>query len=358
MTGNCITELNRLAVSVLRMLVCCTMEEYESGKSAIQLRPYEAGDERAINREFNRVFRTDRPLEEWWWKFRSIEGGRPIMVAIHDGELLAQYASVPYPIQVDGKMWSAAQIVDVFSTRNARRLFAKKGVWVQTVERFFDHFASGGSYPLLFGFPGRRALRLGILQLGYDAVEPQPIRYLSRRTLPLRSAPRRFLYQAEVLGDRDERLDLLWRRVRESYPVATIRDADRAQWRLSGHPTVTYHRFLVRPRFSDVPVAFAAFRVERSGCKWVDLLWDHRHPGALALLSHLGAKLTKRVGATIEEMWLNGDSEGKALLEQWGFVEEPEPNGLVMVARSFDTDLDVKALDGRVYITMSDSDLS
>ncbi len=333
------------------------MEETAGQLGPILLRPYEAGDERAINDEFNKVFRTQRPLEEWWWKFRSIEGGRPIMLAFHGDELLAQYASVPHRFQVDGKEWSAAQIVDVFSTREARRLFAKKGVWGRTVERFFDHFAASGRFPLLFGFPGRRALRLGVLQLGYDAVEPQPIRYWARRTPPQRNRPGRFLYRAEVLGDRDERLDLLWRRARSAYPVATVRDADRIQWRLSGHPSVTYHRFLVQPRFSDAPVAFAAFRVEKSSCKWVDLLWDHRHPGALALLSHLSVELTARIGADLEELWLNGDADGQAALERFGFSEEPEPKGLVMVARSFDADLDITALDRRVYLTMADSDL-
>lgn len=325
--------------------------------SEIEIRPYRSGDETQINQTFNDVFRTDRPIEEWWWKFRSVDEGRPIMLAFHEDGLLAQYASVPYTFEVDGSAWSAAQIVDVFSTRQARRLFAKKGVWVKTVERFFDHFAARGGFPLLFGFPGRRALRLGVLQLGYDAVEPQPIRYLIRREKPQRGRPGRLLYRAEVIGDREDRLDLLWSRVKDSYPVATVRDADRARWRLSGHPSVNYHRFLVFPRFSDTPIAFAAFRVEQKGCKWVDLLWDRAHPGSLALLSHLSSELSNRVGAAIEEMWLNGDEEGIGRLSRLGFSEEPEPNGLVMVARSFDSDLDVTRFDGRVYLTMSDSDL-
>jgi hypothetical protein len=33
------------------------------------------------------------------------------------------------------------------------------------------------------------------------------------------------------------------------------------------------------------------------------------------------------------------------------------PGQLVMVARAFDPELDVTALDGRVYLTMADADL-
>jgi hypothetical protein len=89
----------------------------------------------------------------------------------------------------------------------------------------------------------------------------------------------------------------------------------------------------------------------------VDLLWDHGHPGALEMISRLSARLAAQTRAPREELWLNGDPEGQEVLESLGFCRRPEPNGLVMVARSFDKDLDVRALDGRVYLTMADTDL-
>jgi hypothetical protein len=127
--------------------------------------------------------------------------------------------------------------------------------------------------------------------------------------------------------------------------------------RLAGHPTVRYHRFLVFPRFSSRSVAFGAFRTDGSRCRWVDLLWDDRHPGALDLLLHLSARLVAQTGAELEELWLNGDPAAQARLEDAGFMHEPEPGKLVMVARAFDPDIDLKAFDGRVYLTMADADL-
>jgi hypothetical protein len=320
-------------------------------------RRFREGDEVRLNRAFNEVFRLDRPLAEWGWKFPPVDGGRTIMLALREDELLAHYAGLPCRLQVDGREWPAATIVDVFSTRAARRSFSRRGVWVRTVEEFFAAFGEGGRFALLFGFPGRRALRLGVLQLGYDALEPQPITYLCRPVRRRRTRPVRLLYRAELARDWEPHLDVLWTRVRASYPVAVVRDADRALTRLAGHPTVRYHRFMVYPRLSAEPVAFAAFRSDGGRCRWADLLWDHEHPGALALLARIGANLARQTGAEVEELWLSGDPAGSGELVRHGFAVEPEPNGLVVVARSFAPELDVTGLDGRFYVTMADADL-
>ena len=228
---------------------------------------------------------------------------------------------------------------------------------MQTVEAFFAAFGASGRYPLLFGFPGLRALRLGVLQLGYDALPPQPIASLRRPVASRRRGLRSRLYRAELARDWEPRLDLLWQSLRGQYPVAAVRDADRALRRLAGHPRLRYHRFLVFPRASTMPVAYLALRSDGDGCRWVDLLWDHDHPGALELAGHLAARVAAETGARHEELWLNGDPEGHGRLVAMGFAAAPEPNGLVMVARSFAPRLDVGALDGRVYLTMADADL-
>jgi hypothetical protein len=320
-------------------------------------RPFRPGDESAVNEGFNVAFHLERSLDEWAWKFPPQPDGRLIMLAEIENDLLAHYAGMPVRFNIDGRVWDAAQIVDVFSTRAARRGFTRKGVWVQTVEAFFETFGRSGRAPLLYGFPSPRPLRLGVLQLGYDAVEPQPICYLSRDPSSASSSRRRLLYRAELAADWEPRLDVLWDRVATNYPVAAVRDANRALVRLAGRPGVAYHRFLVMPRFGRCPVAYAAFRCDEGRCRWVDLLWDHAHPGALDLLSHVSSGLARQTGAGLEELWLNGDRDGQELLEKRGFATGQVPGQLVMVARSFDPDLDVTALDQRVYLTMADADL-
>ena len=52
-------------------------------------RPFRVGDEEAVNRGFNEVFRLERSMDEWSWKFPAEPDGRLIMLAERDGELLA-----------------------------------------------------------------------------------------------------------------------------------------------------------------------------------------------------------------------------------------------------------------------------
>ena len=325
--------------------------------SELVMRPFSPADEVAVNDGFNAAFNLDRSLDEWAWKFPPQPEGRLIMLAEIEGDLLAHYAGMPVRCTIDGREWSAAQIVDVFSTRAARRGFTRKGVWVRTVEAFFETFGESGRATLLYGFPSPRPLRLGVLQLGYDAVDPQPIVYLSRPPAAAVSSRWRHLYRAELAADWEPRLDDLWRRARPSYPVAVIRDADRALHRFAGHPSIHYHRFLIFPRLASTPVAFVVFRTDEGRCRWVDLLWDHRHPGALELANQLSIVLAAETGAELEELWLNGDPDGRKLLEGRGFTRSEVPGQLVMVARAFHSELDVTDLDGRVYLTMADADL-
>lgn len=325
--------------------------------SELEIRPFLPGDESAVNAQFNEVFGTGRSLEEWLWKFPPRPEGRPVMLAFTDGELAGQYAAVTSRFQVDDRVWPAAQIVDVFSTPSGRRHFGRRGVIVHLVERFIAEFAENGRHPLCFGFPGRRALRLGVLQLGYDVIPPPDIVFLRRAGGGGFPELARFGYRAEAARDWEPRLNRLWERARRDYPVAAVRDAGRVLERLAGHPTARYHKFLVFPRLSTEPVAFAAFRIVGEVCFWVELLWDHDHPGALALLSVLGRRLAVRLGARREEMWLNGDGVGEELLARLGFVCESQPDGLVMVVRSFHPELDLERMRGRIYLTMADADL-
>ncbi len=322
-----------------------------------RIRPFRAGDERAVNLAFNEVFRQDRSLSEWAWKFPADPDGRFIMVAERGGEVLAQYAGVPVRFQIDGRPWTATQIVDAFATREARRSLNRQGMWVRTVEAYYDAFGRSGRAPLLFGFPSPRHRRLGILQLGYDSMEPQPIRYLARTPGTGRSPRRRLLYRAELGRDWEPRLDRLWARLSPQYPVAVVRDADHALHRFAGHPRLRYHRFLVFPRLSSRPVALVVFRSDEQRLRWADLLWDRNHPGALELAAHLSGELAVNTGCLVEEMWLNGDPVGRARLERLGFEAAPEPQDLVMVARAFDREVDLQAMAERVYVTMGDSDL-
>jgi len=325
----------------------------------VTIRAWRPGDERAINEAFNRVFGTSRSLEEWRWKFRPGEHPVSIMLAWRGEDLLAQYAGLPTRFRILGEEVIAAQIVDVFSTPEARRLFGRRSVYLRTAEKYFEVFGERGRLAFIYGFPGIRHLRLGLLQLGYGAMEPEPVMVWRRPVLHNGPHFRRLPYRAEPMGVEGQVADRLWERLAWRYPCGVVRDGAWVRRRFTGHPTVDYRRFLLLPRFGTEPVGWVVFRTDGGVCRWVDLLWDSAHPGALVLAAHLAARLTVQEGCPSgEELWLVGDREAEPVLAELGYTVAPEPRGLVFTTPpAFDPSVDVTRLEGRVYLPMADSDL-
>lgn len=322
--------------------------------SEIELRAFHDGDEHAINEAFNAVFGLDRSVQEWLWKFPRWPGPRAILVAMLDGEVVAHNAGIPARVRLGERTVGALQCVDTFSVAGRLRRHEWRDLWKVLMDRFAEEFG-GGEVELLYGFPGPRARAQAVRRCGYDTLEPQPVIRLER-TAPQGSARRR-LYRAEAARDWEPLLDELWNRVCHRYPAAVVRDAEQALYRLSGRPGVRYHRFLVFPRMSRAPVAFVAFRTGDGACRWVDLLWDEQHPGALDLVAHLSASLAGREGGR-EELWLNGDPVARERLEHAGFHAAPDPSGVTVVYRAL-TRPAAEALRaaGGLYVTMADADL-
>jgi hypothetical protein len=322
-----------------------------------EVRLYRPGDEVAINDAFNRVFGKQRSVEEWAWKYRVDDPSCPIVAAWDGDRLAAHNGGIPTGYQVDGRRILALQGADTLSLAAAERQPGWRDAW----QRVMDHFAEVAEHQfgasLLYGFTGGRAIGHMVARARWDSVSPRRIPLLVRRRRPpSRSLASRF-FRARLIGDFEPALDVLWDRVRGRYPVSVVRDAEHVGRRLSGHPTIRYHRWLILPRWSMTPAAFVAFRTDGGSCRWVELVWDGR-PGALELVDHLSRRLADQTGAEREELWLDGDSEAEQWLELFGFEGGPDPSGVVRVVRFVDPDLAAESFSpGRVYTTMADADL-
>ena len=314
--------------------------------STLVFRTYREGDEVAINRAFEQASGSVRSLDEWAWLYPSEVDGRVIVVAETGGEVVAHCAGIPIRVAVDGRELAAARIVEYFSPTSAKEIVER------VVETFFESFASSGRFPLVVACPQIR----GDLNLpGFDGTPRRELAALTRNRAP-RSKTRRLFYRAEPARDWEPRLDDLWRRVRGDYPVAVVRDAEGALRRFAGHPTVRYQRFVIFPRFSSQAVAFVVFRCDGGRCRWVDLLWDHAHPGALELAAHISARLVRQFECAGEEMWLSGDADGCSRLERLGFRAAEGSAEVSMAIRSFNPELDAVSVVSRLYLTMADTD--
>jgi hypothetical protein len=324
--------------------------------TAVVVRLFQPGDEVAINDGFNRVFGKSRSIEEWAWKYQANVAPVPIVAAWDGDRLAAHNGGIRGLYQVDGRRVGALQGVDTLSLAAAERRPDWREAWYEVMEEFAAIAADLG-VGLLYGFTGGRAVSHMVARARWDSVEPRRIPlFVRRRRFPGRS-PASWLFKAHLIGDNEPALDRLWERAGHRYPVSIVRDADHARRRLSSHPTVFYHRWLITPRWSSTPAAFVAFRTDGGVCRWVELVWDGR-PGSLGLIDHMSRKLADQTGAGREELWLDGDPEAERQLRSLGFDGGPDPIGVVRVVRFLDPSLRPESFaPGRVYTTMADADL-
>ena len=308
-------------------------------------RTYREGDEVAINRLFEEASGLVRSLDEWSWLYPHEVDGRVIVVAETGGEVVAHCAGTPLRVAVDERELAAARIDDLASPAPGDEIAER------VAESFFENFGFSGRFSLVVAC---RRSPDDAIPPGFDEAPSRELTALTRDRAP-HLRVHRLLYRAEPARDWEPRLDDLWHRVRQDYPVAVVRDAEGALRRFAGHPRERYQRFLIFPRFSSQAVAFVVFRCDGGRCRWVDLLWDHAHRGALELAAHISARLVRQLDCTGEELWLAGDEGARSRLEGLGFRAAEEQPTVSVAIRSFDSALDAAQVAERLYLTMADT---
>lgn len=316
-------------------------------------RPFAAGDEVAVNEGFNEVFGLERPLGEWRWKFFEPQDRRYIMLAWDEnGRLLAHYGAVPVRVQADGEVYRAGQIVDVFSRQEARQGLAAARTYLETFKRFVDRFCGPDELSLCYGFPGERALRLGVKRTMYADIPPWPMDQYSR---PVTRRAGLALGWRVTEGFDATALDALWQRARGRYPIAMVRDAQHQAARFRGRPSVEYRHFIVWRR--TTPVGAAVLRLAGDVAYLADLIWDGQHGKGLVALDRRLRAVARRHGALRLQGWLQNDAEAARHLSRVGWEHVGDVPNLRCVVNVFHPALEHGRVPGRFYLTMADSDL-
>lgn len=312
---------------------------------ALVIRPLGLDELSSVFADFERTFGEKRSLAEWSWRYADNPWGSRNEAAFDSaGRLVAHCGVLCFPWQRDGQLELFGQGVDVF-TREVPGL-DRRGPMVRTIGSLFDRTAREGRIGLLYGFPNRRAARLGNLGGLYPWVEPMEL--WQPGSSP--SGPKRRGW-LQVGWDRSG-IEELWLAARRRYRFAAIRNAGFYEHRIRARPGVEY-QFLGWRRRGRLH-ALAVVRNEPTGAlRWVDLLWDGADPGDLAALA---AGLREEARGRELELWLRGDPEASAALFEWGWRVQPHPEARV-VARSFLPGVPHEAF-ARAYLTLADSDLA
>lgn len=309
--------------------------------SSLVFRVFREGDDSAVVQFLNKQAGVECSLKEWAWLYPPERDGRAIFIGERNGDVAAVCAGTPLRVTINGREWAAVKLQKVVSSKidDAGRI----------LEHVIDALRSNGRFAVAIA-----ALESGARILSGFYSTPHPRLSVLVRKQPTAGHNNRFLYRAEAAPDWEPRLDELWRHARKSYPVAVVRDADYALRRFSAHPTIQHHRFMVFPRLSNRAVAFAAFSIDGDRFRWLDLVWDHDHPGALELLAHISGRLVKQLGRVGEEMWLAGDDETRSVLMSRGFFADETSPAPVVAARSLSPELDPTTFVEDTYMTLVD----
>lgn len=221
--------------------------------SDYEIRPFRPEDRDSLLACFNLVFGANNPefvprtVEEWSWAFEQNPAGQRIWVAVHEGEVVAQYAGYPYRVRCDGEDVTFSQILDSFAHPDHRRGLKRPGLFVQTGLLYLDATTGTGKDVVTFGWPIEEANRLGERYFQYEVVRTQLL--LGRPpgeggTDPL--AVGEGSARIERLTELGPEAAELWERCAEDWGASVVRDATYLDWRYLRNPFHDYRCFGLR----------------------------------------------------------------------------------------------------------------
>ncbi len=334
-------------------------------ESELTIRPYRSGDEHAILRTFNFVFRevcgpsfVDRDLASWRWQFLENPWGYRIWLAVTpDGEVVAQYAGVPYPMTTAAGDCLFIHIVDSFVHPDYRKGLKRSGVFVHTVLPFFADCHDRGD-AVLYGFPLPAAERIGKRLLDYKrlCVVDYLCRDLSRRG-PRR--PRRVEVDCVDILPLD--IDSLFERFSPRTSCLTRRNAAYLTWRYLSMPGSRYEIWTARRggELRGLMVLRPIHELLPNACTiadWMVVEDDKKTTDALVAVAAERGRAHHR--QRLLAVFSNWGDEHAALLQR-GFDTVPSANYLErpLAYRIHHPNMSKKWLQRNWWYTLGDSDL-
>jgi len=328
-------------------------------RTEVLIRHFRDGDDRQINDLFNRIFETDRSLQQWRWKFQADPASlaRPnyIVLGEAEGKIVSQYAGVARDLWMRGELRKAVQIVDNVIDPEFR---GGRQLQKQMFAFYGKHVLAQGN-EFIFGCPNSIAYRVGKRLLGYDDVfsAPRLFRRLSLRLTLRRHLPAPLNAVADALGRLsasavrlvlraggrsryriaetiDERFDRLWDLAKERFTLLGVRDRKYLQWRYFRRPDARFR--LLSAEGDDGLEAWVVLNVtQKVDGSRVGYVMDFLYldPEVMQQLLRRGLDELSRMGADYAEAVAAPGSAGETLLREVGFGarEGLEPVRMVIV---------------------------
>jgi hypothetical protein len=234
-------------------------------RTEVLIRHFRDGDEQRINDLFNRVFETNRPLEQWRWKFQANPAklSAPIHIVLGESEskIVSQLAAIARDLWMRGEPHQTVQIVDNLidpAYRSGRHL-------LRDMLAFYGEHVRAQGNDFTFGCPNDAHYRVGKRLLAYEDffAAPRLFRRLNLRLSLRQHLPNSVKPVADALGRLsawgarlallnikhsefrvvetvDERFDRFWDLAKGHFTILGVRDRAYLQWRYFQRPDARF----------------------------------------------------------------------------------------------------------------------
>jgi len=320
------------------------------------IRPYLDSDEGRVIDLWELAFNNKIERKVWRWKYHNNPFGRQIMLCLNDdGYPIVMYGGTPFDANWEGRNIKMVQLTDSMSHPEYRQATSgRKGLFIQTAEHFFDVFAAPQKSIFYYGFPGKRAYRLGNLFLKYYEISDGG-RYLFAEVLNLNIKPFQFLGSVITLSTISNNFDKLWKSLKVYYPLSVVRNSRFLQWRYFDNPKQEYQIYVCK-NIMGKALAYVALTINYNKATIVDVLAKPKSR-ALQNLMYRIVKDCKKKGVFSFQTWLANEHFITLDLIKLGFEIKEEPLGLTVVGRTFSEKLEFEFASSNIYFNMADGDL-
>ena len=339
-------------------------EIFVAKKDSFFIRPYSTGDESEILPMFNEVFKVNRTLDHWFWKFRDNPyGSFEISVAIAEhSRLVAHYAGYPVPFYsaLEGvKSFLSCQIGDTMTSPGVRNIgLGKTGLLARTAKHFYAKFCED-KIPFIYGFNTGKIRKLGMRYLGYVYIDPVTfwVKDITQKSFSRPPWITRLFggYKIEEVREISDDWNTFFNRVCDSYVFLVRRDGPYVKWRYVDCPDRVHRIFSVKK--NGQMVGWSVFIKKGNKVIWGDALFDKNYPEAVRYLLHTLFAQEFSDCSSIEGWFSNHPEWWSRSLREFGFETAPEPDDLSPAFVLFDDQSLLERLQQYYYYTMGDSDL-
>ncbi|MBK8098335.1 MAG: hypothetical protein IPK26_14590 [Planctomycetes bacterium] len=333
----------------------------------LEIRPYRPGDEAAILRTFNLVFRevcgpdfVDRTLAQWRWQYLDNPHGHRMSLAVApDGTIVSQYAGVPMVADTPFGERTFVHCVDSMTHPAWRAGLKRPGVFVVTGWPFSAHARRIGD-AVLYGFPVDTAFRIGTRYLEYHFL--RGIDYLIRdASAPLPPPPTAVTCERVAAIPPD--IGSLYATIAGEKRLALRRDYRYLDWRYVQNPARADYELWTarrRGRLCGFVVLKPGQALIPDGATIADWMVPEGDAEAIDAVVQVAVQRAQQQGRNnVLAVFPEWSTEWAALVQR-GFIKTPSANWLErrLVYLITGSPLTPETLAAQWWYTLGDSDLA